>query len=127
MRSVIRAVYETQQLPPALSWEIERNIRKVGFVKKQSQAVTEDQVLSQGDYEKLLAGSPRRISLVMMFLWETGCRVSEAMRIRLTDCRLENGVTKVHITGKGRKERVLRSDRSYSPRYRIALMVRFTF
>jgi len=108
MRSVVRAIYETGVIHPALAWEIETNMKKVRFVKKASRAVTEGSVISQDEYERLKAAGGPRIALVMSFLWETGCRVSEALHVRLSDCKAEMDVVRVYVWGKGRKERVLR-------------------
>ena len=108
MRAVVRAIYKTGSLPPAASWEIEENLKKIRFVKKVSRAVMEQAVLTEKEYVRMRNSASPRTSLVLAFLWETGCRVSEALNVRLSACKMENGVVRIYITGKGRKERVLR-------------------
>jgi integrase/recombinase XerD len=47
----------------------------------------------------------RRLHLLIMFLLDTGCRISEALGLRVRDIDLENLL--VTLDGKGRKQRVV--------------------
>lgn len=58
--------------------------------------------------EKILGFKPRsfgqkRMQLLMFILLDTGCRISEALDLKVADCDLENLL--VTLRGKGRKER----------------------
>ena len=48
---------------------------------------------------------------IVRFLYATGCRISEALGVRLTDCHVNGGVT-VEVTGKGGKARKVRLARA---------------
>jgi len=48
---------------------------------------------------------PRRLHLLTLFLLDTGCRISEALGLRVRDIDLENLL--VTLDGKGRKQRVV--------------------
>jgi integrase/recombinase XerD len=65
-------------------------------------------VLSPSEVETLIAKSPARTALLIRFLGDTGVRISEALNIKLIDCRADNGRTKIRIFGKGKKERTVR-------------------
>jgi len=46
-----------------------------------------------------------RLGIIIQALFETGCRISELLGIRLSDCELRNDHIMVRILGKGNKER----------------------
>jgi integrase/recombinase XerD len=46
---------------------------------------------------------PRRLHLLAMILLDTGCRISEALDLRLSDCDFDNLL--IVLNGKGRKQR----------------------
>jgi integrase/recombinase XerD len=48
---------------------------------------------------------PRRLHLLMLFLLDTGCRISEALSLRVRDIDFDNLL--VTLDGKGRKQRVV--------------------
>jgi len=48
---------------------------------------------------------PRRLHLLVLFLLDTGCRISEALTLRVRDIDLDNLL--VILDGKGRKQRVV--------------------
>lgn len=47
----------------------------------------------------------RRLHLILLFLLDTGCRITEALKVRVSDLDLENLL--VTLDGKGRKQRVV--------------------
>jgi len=52
------------------------------------------------------------------FLYATGCRVSEMVGIRLTDCQA-NGEVTIEVTGKGNKARRVRIPEEFYQELRI--------
>jgi integrase/recombinase XerD len=46
---------------------------------------------------------PRRLHLIVLMLLDTGCRISEALGVRVQDCDLDNLL--LTVTGKGQKSR----------------------
>lgn len=76
-------------------------LRKVKATRRASEAVRRDFLLTPDEEQAALAGMSVRHGLVLRFLLTTGARVSEALGIRLDQCRED---------GKGGKARELRDD-----------------
>lgn len=53
-----------------------------------------------------------KLSLIIRFLFQTGCRIDELIQIRKTETLL-NGVAKVKLHGKGSKSRISEIDRKF--------------
>ncbi len=71
-----------------------------------SNAVGADKVISPLEYERLLQGARSdRQKMFMMFLWITGCRISEMLGVKLQHCEIQGDRVHVRIMGKGKKER----------------------
>ena len=51
---------------------------------------------------------PARVRLLSRFLYATGCRVSEALAVRVEHCRRDGARVMIRLGGKGRKERTVR-------------------
>jgi integrase len=69
--------------------------------------------LTADEYERVVAAcrGPRQTMLIR-FLWATGCRVSEMLGIRRSDWKVEEERVLIKVTGKGNKERVVRIPRA---------------
>ncbi len=89
-------------------WRLEQSIKEIPFRKKASRSVEADKVLTPDQVEILIAKSPTRTAALIRFLADTGVRISEALNIKLIDCKAENGRTKIRVLGKGKKERMVR-------------------
>jgi integrase/recombinase XerD len=63
----------------------------------------------------------RRLHLLALFLLDTGCRISEALGVCVSDADLDNML--VTLSGKGRKERIASEDDKSSVRIRSKLEV----
>ncbi len=48
-----------------------------------------------------------RLSFIVQFLFFTGCRISEATGLKISDCTPNDNFVSMTILGKGRKERIL--------------------
>ena len=71
-----------------------------------SAAVGSDRVISPLEYERLLQGARSdRQRMFMMFLWVTGCRISEMLGVKLDHCETQADRVHIRINGKGSKER----------------------
>ena len=62
--------------------------------------------LSYQDVSKLILGSTPTEAIIIEFLFNTGCRISELINIRVMDCFYDKEV-KVRVLGKGSKVRTL--------------------
>ena len=74
--------------------------------KVNSTAIGTDKIISALEYERLLYGARSdRQRMFMMFLWVTGCRVSEMLGVKLTNCEIQGDRVHIRVLGKGKKER----------------------
>ena len=74
--------------------------------KVASNAIGTDKIISPLEYERLLQGARSdRQRMFMMFLWVTGCRVSEMLGVKIQHCELQGDRVRVRVLGKGKKER----------------------
>lgn len=66
--------------------------------------VNSDSVLQPGELETVIQGCrSERQRLFILFLYQTGARVSELCKTRTADCKHENGYTAIRLHGKGNK------------------------
>jgi len=91
-------------------YEMDRALKEIKGVKKNTKAVDTDKTLSLPEVRLLIdsEGIPERIRMFIRFLVSTGTRVSEATGIRLKDVKPEHGFVSIRIVGKGSKERYLK-------------------
>ena len=74
--------------------------------KVNSNAIGSDKIISALEYERLLQGARSdRQRMFMMFLWVTGCRISEMLGVKLTHCEIQGDRVHIRVLGKGKKER----------------------
>ena len=77
--------------------------------KINSGQVTRDMFLKPDEIKELIKISrSQRQKLFMEFLYKTGCRVAEMCSVKVSDCKNNNLMMKVRVTGKGNKERFIR-------------------
>ena len=69
-----------------------------------SNAVGSDKVLSYAEIERLIAEASPSIARMIEFLFATGCRVSEMIRVKKSDCVRESLRVNILVHGKGSKE-----------------------
>ncbi|MDH4263687.1 MAG: tyrosine-type recombinase/integrase [Spirochaetia bacterium] len=74
---------------------------------KQDLSVSETQVINKADLKKLIASSPERMGLFIRFMYNSGCRVSEMLNVKVKNCTLDKNAVFIQIIGKGRKQRTL--------------------
>ena len=76
--------------------------------KVNSTTIGSDKIINPLEYERLLQGARSdRQKCFMMFLWVTGCRISEVLSVKLQHCELQGERVHVRVTGKGKKERYI--------------------
>jgi len=74
--------------------------------KVNAATIGSDKIISPLEYERLLQGARSgRQRCFMMFLWVTGCRISEMLGVKLTNCEIQADRVRIRVTGKGKKER----------------------
>lgn len=91
-------------------FEMDRALKEIKGVKKNTKAVDTDKTLSLSEVKALISFEdvPERIRMFIRFLVSTGTRVSEVTGIRLQDVKPEHGFVSIRIVGKGSKERYLK-------------------
>ena len=100
---VIRAQFAQDSVAKAMA--VEKAFEQIPTYQT-NKKITRDDVLSEDQVKALLEACPTdKTRMLAHFLYKTGCRVSEMIRIRLSDCRLVNRYVKIRIIGKGKKER----------------------
>jgi integrase len=80
--------------------ELLENLDAIRNVKV-DKSVKQADYLTREEVERLASGVPERLSLIIMALFWTGCRISELLSIRLKDCIVDEVVT-ITIIGKGK-------------------------
>ena len=68
----------------------------------------EIRVISPEERARLIAALPLRVRLIARFLYATAARVTEALKVRLTDLKEDGQRVLLRFHGKGRKERWVR-------------------
>jgi len=109
VKTVFRRAADAQG--PEVRRGIEAALSTVKGFKQARGAIRCEKMLTADEVERLLAALSPRGQGFVRFLYATGCRISEALGVRLTDCHLNGGVT-VEVTGKGGKARKVRLSRS---------------
>jgi len=106
-RAVIRRLFESPHITDIQKWKLEKAIDKVPFRKqaKNARAVTKEKYLTREEIEILFAKSPARTGVMVKFLADTGLRISEALNIKLDDCKRVGTGLELRVVGKGKKER----------------------
>lgn len=72
-----------------------------------------EEVLSPSEVRELVEETPERIGSLVRFLYASGLRISEAVTLRLADCRVSGRLVRVRVRfGKGSKEREVKVPRA---------------
>lgn len=67
--------------------------------------IDDDEILSESQVKDLMNVAGNKTRVIINFLFQTGCRVSEMTGIRLSDCEIITDKVKIRVTGKGSKIR----------------------
>ena len=101
-------IYENQ-IPIDKQYAIEKKIKKIKRMKINTIAVAPEKILSYVEIEQLIEKTKdKTISLIVSFLAYSGCRISEALNIKLVDIKKEytrKDTCIIRVVGKGEKER----------------------
>lgn len=107
-RQALKKVLKAQKLVKnnivliAIVNEIFYRIKKI----KDDHAVFKDKYLTQDEVKELISITPKRLGLVIEFLFKTGLRISEMINIRLKDIEVRQSA-KIRVVGKGNKLRMV--------------------
>jgi integrase/recombinase XerD len=89
-----------------IQYAMTEEFKKIKRIKT-SQHITRDEYLTQEQIYKIMEFTRnKRYHLIIEFLFQTGCRISEMIDIEMKDIIL-NGTAKIRVVGKGNKERVV--------------------
>lgn len=109
VKTVLRRAADSQG--PQMRRGLEAALSTVKGIKQARTAIRAEKMLTEEEVETLLAVLSPRGQGFVRFLYATGCRISEALGVRLTDCQ-GNGTVSVEVTGKGGKARKVRLARA---------------
>lgn len=70
-----------------------------------NQRVFFDDIINEQQLQKLRKSCRPKTALLCEILYSTGLRISELAGIKISDCQVQGPVTRIKITGKGKKER----------------------
>ncbi|MCZ8157666.1 MAG: tyrosine-type recombinase/integrase [Leptospira sp.] len=76
-------------------------------VPKPSLSLTDSKFLSESEVKLLMDKLPTKYSLIIQALYGTGCRVSELLSVRLSQCQILKTHIEAKVVGKGGKENIL--------------------
>lgn len=87
-----------------------RNLYKsVHLVKvaKNERVIRPEAILSEEEIDSLIKSSDKKLGLIISFLSKTGCRISEAVSIKLSDIDIQDNAVSISVIGKGMKVRTV--------------------
>ena len=67
--------------------------------------VSDNKVLTEKQIKQMMEAAAPKTRLIINFLFKTGCRVSEMIGIRPSDCEVVSDFVRIRVTGKGRRVR----------------------
>ena len=91
-------------------YQVEKVITAVKGVKMGA-GLDNRKLLTADEVRALIDGCPEGLRLIVRFLASTGCRISEALAIHLSDVSRVGDLCDIHVIGKGRKARVVNCKR----------------
>lgn len=100
VKTVLRRAADSQG--PEVRRGVEAAVSTVKGVKQVRGAIRAEKMLTAEEVQTLLGALSPRGQGFVRFLYATGCRISEALGIRLSDCQANGGVT-IEVTGKRRQ------------------------
>jgi integrase/recombinase XerD len=105
VKTVMRKAADAQG--PEFRRALEASLSSVKGIRQARGAVRAEKMLTPEEVAALEERLSDRGRRFVHFLYATGCRVSEMVRIRLKDCHVNGGVT-IEVMGKGGKARKVR-------------------
>jgi len=85
-------------------------LREIKPPKRATGAVRRSFILTPGEERASIARMTPRDMALFMFLMATGARISEALNVKLDDCKQDGNMVRVPLYGKGGKMREVRID-----------------
>lgn len=89
---------------------IKENMKKEVRRVKIDKSIKEKEYLTEAEIIHLKKFCDQKTALMIQFLFETGCRISELINIKLVNVKL-NGQAEIKIVGKGSKQRTVYAKR----------------
>lgn len=83
-------------------------LRLVKAPKKATNAIRRELILTKPEEKAVLAVMSPRDAALFRFLLATGCRISEALSVKTSDCKADGRMIRVPLLGKGQKTREVR-------------------
>lgn len=114
LKGSIRNLVDTaSKLTQGQKFAIEQVLKKVKAPKPASKSIESNKILTPYEIDLLMKSLPPSVASICKFLAMTGCRISEALDIKLSDIQLIGEVAQVRILGKGSKYRTVKVPASF--------------
>jgi len=98
----------TIEIPNGRRWAVEHYLDGLKLKKTDKGIAKIDRVPNEEEITLLIEKADKRLSLMISFLVETSCRISEMIDAEVGKSRRQPRITRIAIFGKGDKERDLR-------------------
>lgn len=85
--------------------QFENFLQTFKLKKKASTGVRKEKYLTPQEVDFICSRVSQKLSLIVRFLFTTGCRISEVVSLTPTDCKESKDVVIISVMGKGRKQR----------------------
>lgn len=106
--SVRYALDHAPGLSNGQKWAVEKHLKSLKLKKMPPGISKADRVPDAAEVKILIDKADRRLALMIEFLAQTGCRISEMIGAEVGRSRRQPKVTRITILGKGGKQRDLR-------------------
>lgn len=108
IKQAIRIAADNSDMTEAQRFKVERALGKLKSKKQHGGIKKADAVPTPEEVAKLIETAPGHLALIIRFLWESSCRISEALWTEHRHVRRSGELCYIRITGKGNKERTIR-------------------
>ena len=108
VKETVRHALDHTELPNGRRYAVEKYLQGVKTKKPKAGISKAERVPTGEEVERLIEAADPRLALMIRFLVETGCRISEMIGAEIGNARRGERLTRIEITGKGGKARDLR-------------------
>jgi integrase len=108
VKAAIRYAADHSDMTEAQRFKLEKHLAKLKARKQHGGIKKTDAVPTPEEVARLIETAPPRLSLMIRFLWESSCRISEALGAEHSNARQSGDIVYIRITGKGGKERTIK-------------------
>ena len=106
-KSLLKAIESTGKDSTILKYRINEIFKSQVKTIQTDLSITENETLTQTELDKLIETAPHRTALIIQALYQSGCRISELLSIRLSNITHNQEHVSIIIVGKRSKARTV--------------------